>query len=84
MMRGTLLTPSITAFGGVTRSDCGAPAYSRVAGPGGKRETDASLRPYDEKRLSQRSQSPQRIPRQSLLGALSELGERNSACLVSD
>ncbi|MCU7935388.1 MAG: hypothetical protein KZQ99_14345 [Candidatus Thiodiazotropha sp. (ex Dulcina madagascariensis)] len=81
MMRGTLLTPSITAFGGVTRSDCGAPAYSRVAGPGGERDTDASLRPYDEKRLSQRSQ---RIPRQCLLGALSELGERNSACLASD
>ncbi|MCU7918558.1 MAG: hypothetical protein KZQ95_09400 [Candidatus Thiodiazotropha sp. (ex Epidulcina cf. delphinae)] len=57
------------------------PAYSRVAGPGGERDTDASLRPYDEKRLSQRSQ---RIPRQCLLGALSELGERNSACLDSD
>ncbi|MCU7936124.1 MAG: hypothetical protein KZQ99_14810 [Candidatus Thiodiazotropha sp. (ex Dulcina madagascariensis)] len=67
---------SITAFGGVTRNDCGAPAYSRVASPGGERDTDASLRPYDEKRLSQRSQSPQRMPRQSLLGALSELGEK--------
>ncbi|MCU7920345.1 MAG: hypothetical protein KZQ95_18595 [Candidatus Thiodiazotropha sp. (ex Epidulcina cf. delphinae)] len=78
------LNPSITAFGGVTRSDCGAPAYSRVAGPGGERDTDASLRPYDEKRLSQRSQSPQRIPGQCLVGVLSELGERNSACLASD
>ncbi|MCU7934658.1 MAG: hypothetical protein KZQ99_07235 [Candidatus Thiodiazotropha sp. (ex Dulcina madagascariensis)] len=78
------LNPSTTALGGVTRSDCGAPAYSRVAGPGGERDTDASLRPYDEKRLSQRSLSPQRIPRQCLLGALSELGEKNSACLASD
>ncbi|MCU7935585.1 MAG: hypothetical protein KZQ99_12000 [Candidatus Thiodiazotropha sp. (ex Dulcina madagascariensis)] len=78
------LNPSITAFGGATRSDCGVPVYSRVAGPGGERDTDASLRPYDEKRLSQRSQSPQRIPRQCLLGVLSELGERNSACLASD
>ncbi|MCU7922889.1 MAG: hypothetical protein KZQ88_09330 [Candidatus Thiodiazotropha sp. (ex Dulcina madagascariensis)] len=50
--------------------------------PGGReRDTDASLRPYDEKRLSQRSQ---RIPGQCLLGALSELGESNSACLDSD
>ncbi|MCU7935081.1 MAG: hypothetical protein KZQ99_09395 [Candidatus Thiodiazotropha sp. (ex Dulcina madagascariensis)] len=46
------LNPSITSFGGV-------PAYSRVAGPGGELDTDTSLRPYDEKRLSQRSQSPQ-------------------------
>ncbi|MCU7922280.1 MAG: hypothetical protein KZQ88_06240 [Candidatus Thiodiazotropha sp. (ex Dulcina madagascariensis)] len=72
------LNPSITAFGGVTRNDCGAQAYSRVAGPGGERDTDASLRPYDEKRLSQR------MPGQCLLGALSELGEKNSACLASD
>ncbi|MCU7927598.1 MAG: hypothetical protein KZQ97_14290, partial [Candidatus Thiodiazotropha sp. (ex Dulcina madagascariensis)] len=68
------LNPSITAFGGV-------PAYSRVAGPGGELDTDTSLRPYDEKRLSQRSQ---RILRRYLLGVLSELGERNSACLASD
>ncbi|MCU7928189.1 MAG: hypothetical protein KZQ97_17355 [Candidatus Thiodiazotropha sp. (ex Dulcina madagascariensis)] len=45
------LNPSITAFGGV-------PTYSRVAGPGGELDTDTSLRPYDEKRLSQRSLSP--------------------------
>ncbi|MCU7934839.1 MAG: hypothetical protein KZQ99_08170 [Candidatus Thiodiazotropha sp. (ex Dulcina madagascariensis)] len=66
-MRGTLyrvaLNPSITSIGGMTRSDCGVPAYSRVAGPGGELDTDTSLRPYDEKRLSQRSQ---RIPRQCL------------------
>ncbi|MCU7936748.1 MAG: hypothetical protein KZQ99_18060 [Candidatus Thiodiazotropha sp. (ex Dulcina madagascariensis)] len=81
------LNPSITAFGGVPRNDCGRADVQ----PGGRsrreHDTDASLRPYDEKRLSQRSQSPQRILRQCLLGALSELGElgeRNSACLVSD
>ncbi|MCU7918382.1 MAG: hypothetical protein KZQ95_08475 [Candidatus Thiodiazotropha sp. (ex Epidulcina cf. delphinae)] len=83
-MRGTALNPSITSFGGVTRSDCGVPAYSRVAGSGGELDTDTSLRPYDEKKFSPRSLSPQRIPRQCLLGVLCELGERNSACLASD